>query len=871
MKLVQACIKRGAVSIAFLLVFVAAGFGQCSSGTDGCGTSVPHLMKFNGSMTDAQGLPVTGAVGVVFSIYRDSSGGSPLWQETQNVSADQAGHYEAVLGVTKSDGVPVDIFSGGDSRWLGVQAILPGETEQPRVLLVSVPYAMRAADAETLGGLPASAFLKAPVSTTVLMNSSNNSSLLPSTSGTTGRPLAAPPDQAVTTPGGTVNAVARFSTATSVVNSQISDTNGVVTIQNLANTLFADQFPGGVADAIAACPASGCVINAVNPGANLNLGSIDPGTKALTIYLGPYTYNVTQVTLRKGLKIIGMGSSDNGTILQSVNGEHPVFVIPQSNNMPATNVVLSGFRLLGSVNNKAEDAFFIDASSLVNAGLWFSTFDDIYIANFGGVGIHLRGPNTNFGAANQWIIFNNIVVYRPVGAGNGISIEGTNFELHLTNILVDGSVQGNGTNIYIGGLAGGTFSFPFVITFRGLVSQRAGIAVQLDGAQSVGFYTSHHERLSGAYQITNNTGIGTRGITIADSSFFSDVGVNNGQGYLLNVATTAAWGIRFVHNQIYGTPDSVVSGTNLAPVVYQDNTYGGSSPVAPTSGITSQIVPAGSINIGGAHSVGLNASTTPITTIQSSLGPGETTTLFTLAGPVTFASGGNINLMGVSTLTLTGSLTLVRNDLSPTSQWIPVAQWTPDQGSTSPGLAISTPKASATVLAGASATFALLLVTRGGMAGTANLTCVGAPKESQCSISPDQVALSANSFIVARVIVATTPPSPRQAGLDKRHRTGIRFWRASLPIVFFALGITPLMTLLRRRSSDTNRRKYEALVVLTFLFLFCASCGSSSSSVATQNPPPVSGTPPGTYAITVTANDGISTQSMLLFLTVQPT
>ncbi len=36
-----------------------------------------------------------------------------------------------------------------------------GEQEQPRVLLLSVPYALKAADAETIGGLPPSAFVLA--------------------------------------------------------------------------------------------------------------------------------------------------------------------------------------------------------------------------------------------------------------------------------------------------------------------------------------------------------------------------------------------------------------------------------------------------------------------------------------------------------------------------------------------------------------------------------------------------------------------------------------------------------------------------------------------------------------------------------------
>jgi hypothetical protein len=38
---------------------------------------------------------------------------------------------------------------------------ISGQAEQPRVLLLSVPYALKAADAETIGGLPPSAFMKA--------------------------------------------------------------------------------------------------------------------------------------------------------------------------------------------------------------------------------------------------------------------------------------------------------------------------------------------------------------------------------------------------------------------------------------------------------------------------------------------------------------------------------------------------------------------------------------------------------------------------------------------------------------------------------------------------------------------------------------
>ncbi len=84
--------------------------------------------------------------------------------ETQNVTPDANGQYNVILGSTTATGLPDDLFSQQEQRWLGVQ--VQGEAEQARVLLVSVPYAFKAHEAETLGGMPASAFVKAPPSDT---------------------------------------------------------------------------------------------------------------------------------------------------------------------------------------------------------------------------------------------------------------------------------------------------------------------------------------------------------------------------------------------------------------------------------------------------------------------------------------------------------------------------------------------------------------------------------------------------------------------------------------------------------------------------------------------------------------------------------
>jgi hypothetical protein len=120
---------------------------------------VPRLVNFSGKAADSQGKPISGIAGITFAIYKDQYQGAPLWLETQNVQADAKGNYTVQLGATKPNGLPLDLFSSGDARWLGVS--VNGGIEQPRVLLLSVPYALKAADAETIGGLPPSAFVLA--------------------------------------------------------------------------------------------------------------------------------------------------------------------------------------------------------------------------------------------------------------------------------------------------------------------------------------------------------------------------------------------------------------------------------------------------------------------------------------------------------------------------------------------------------------------------------------------------------------------------------------------------------------------------------------------------------------------------------------
>jgi hypothetical protein len=124
--------------------------------------TVPRLIGVSGVFQPANGQPPAVGTVVTLSLYADQAGGPLLWQEIQTVTVDHEGRFTLLLGATRPDGVPLDLFASGEARWLGMQFAGVGEVERPRTQITSVPYALRASDAATLGGRPPSAYLLAP-------------------------------------------------------------------------------------------------------------------------------------------------------------------------------------------------------------------------------------------------------------------------------------------------------------------------------------------------------------------------------------------------------------------------------------------------------------------------------------------------------------------------------------------------------------------------------------------------------------------------------------------------------------------------------------------------------------------------------------
>jgi len=146
-------------SVAFTLLLLghsAMAAAQAPTPAADTQSSTTRQVPFSGLLSDRGGAAVASATSVTFALYDTREGGEVLWTEVQQVQPDASGRYTVYLG--SSTPLPQESFSQEQARWLEVVA---NGRALPRVALVAVPYALRAADAETLAGRPASSFVVA--------------------------------------------------------------------------------------------------------------------------------------------------------------------------------------------------------------------------------------------------------------------------------------------------------------------------------------------------------------------------------------------------------------------------------------------------------------------------------------------------------------------------------------------------------------------------------------------------------------------------------------------------------------------------------------------------------------------------------------
>jgi hypothetical protein len=102
---------------------------------------IPETMSYQGALTDAGGNPVPdGNVSLTFRLYDVASGGTALWEETQEVAVS-SGIFNAVLGSSTPLNLPFD-----KPYWLGI-TVEQGMELASRVPLSASPYSMNSRQA----------------------------------------------------------------------------------------------------------------------------------------------------------------------------------------------------------------------------------------------------------------------------------------------------------------------------------------------------------------------------------------------------------------------------------------------------------------------------------------------------------------------------------------------------------------------------------------------------------------------------------------------------------------------------------------------------------------------------------------------------
>jgi hypothetical protein len=163
-------------SLCLVLLLCSARIMSGQATASGNGASpVPTVIKFSSTIRDLDGRELFGPQSLTFALYQIQEGGSSIWIETETVTLDSHGRYTALLGSTSLGGIPPALFASGETQWIGVT---PDDgIERPRVPITTVPYAFKAAEADTLGGKKPEEFVSVQQLTTLLGNGTGNTSV----------------------------------------------------------------------------------------------------------------------------------------------------------------------------------------------------------------------------------------------------------------------------------------------------------------------------------------------------------------------------------------------------------------------------------------------------------------------------------------------------------------------------------------------------------------------------------------------------------------------------------------------------------------------------------------------------------------------
>jgi len=136
------------ITTAWASFFLVMCFGQSFYVLNGIDQrSNPSVIDYQGYLTDLSNAPITNpAQPLTFGIYSASSGGTPIWSETQSAVNVKQGIFHVLLGSVVP--LPDTVFTKNSTRWLALT--VGSQVMTPRTRIVSAGYAYHAGHADSV-------------------------------------------------------------------------------------------------------------------------------------------------------------------------------------------------------------------------------------------------------------------------------------------------------------------------------------------------------------------------------------------------------------------------------------------------------------------------------------------------------------------------------------------------------------------------------------------------------------------------------------------------------------------------------------------------------------------------------------------------